>query len=1323
MISSASQDAGGNNPGFSATFNLGNEFDNEAGSHRDNPGDSNSNHRKTFGYEGDDDDDEVPPVPPSHALDEEDYADYFEKDEESGNENDNYHDEENSYDEDDSIFNLHLGHRGNNDNNANVHGGNGNRIGSNLTFDSYDDFGEETLNAILDADLRLSAIPPLSTNFSSTAETGSRANDNIFSRGSFGGLELRSIPDRRPNSSFQNVHSHEFKNFKLQDISSNAKDHEMSAKNHEARTFSYDERDDIDDMSSEGVDSLFRGPLMAAQSSARARYKETGTSRIFGKQREMNEEEKELYRSDDKVDSNSASGRIMISPQDPTAKETIMGKSDQSGIAQTPSAARNQLLPSPRMGTIPPTPGPFLSAATGSTSKSKPALSHSSQSGINQESSATPSEVRNKVFSSPQDPSPIPLLTSSSRPPSRQYGVVSDTPSNARERFMGYSPQESSTSMCSRNSIPPGPPPSSHHEKHGAGNSEMAEDLSNKENIVDKWMDCLSDVHSNVKSNHHVSNEKTSTHASSETGNGRRLDPYNGEKIPVLHGANDEIEDSRSPMVVGNKNSGSLEDIIAMGEAQMRQASNNINNTASAECAESRRNNANLPPKKSFLRKGARKEPSSLHKFSRDATKANSSTQSSNDHVPSQAHSNETSQERKARLAELERLQQDCLRDLEKRQQRKEEARKERRSKKIEEIETKGVSTGGSSEQSGQNQPTPSQMRPRSVSREKTHRNSGNPNSRARSTSASRVQQSAISAAESKNNNYTLSHDSRGVTIDEEKHPTPSQMRPPSASKEIPPKVINADIHNVSGITECSEHPTPSQIRQPSTPFEYEDSHHFDEEKKDLVVEGMEKEIGEKKNIPSGDNCLKGTDKENKHPRSLSAPRPTNNKAKQQTKSGKSRNAKTSNDGDEKEGFEEWKRKEEEQWSLIKNMRKRQEAALREAEGELQRAKAWAAAERESVHKWADEQRELIRKDRHKAANAALLASKKANKENKKNENISGDDAMKSEIQRLRAELKKMKTEVEKAAKLKEKVGQQEKKIKELLSEKNNKEKMSLKDTRKANSGSTGVLSDSTTKQNRQGPSKPEEKESRKVILKNTRSLNAPNNMRQQLVPNDDEVATVTDEHSNNFLQRSLETLNNANNKLDDKLSKNKDPFIPDVNQINQSEVSQKKPYNAADYTGNDVTQLSHHMKSAAMPSPLVQNSGSFPSDSQVLEKCRVFTYRNGTQKTVQHDGTTTISFANGDKKRTYANEKKGIVVYYYAATKTTQITHQNGMETYHFPNNQIENHHRDGRKEITYPDGTKRMVFPDGTCDTKFPDGVRVIEYPDGTQQVTQSY
>ena len=71
--------------------------------------------------------------------------------------------------------------------------------------------------------------------------------------------------------------------------------------------------------------------------------------------------------------------------------------------------------------------------------------------------------------------------------------------------------------------------------------------------------------------------------------------------------------------------------------------------------------------------------------------------------------------------------------------------------------------------------------------------------------------------------------------------------------------------------------------------------------------------------------------------------------------------------------------------------------------------------------------------------------------------------------------------------------------------------------------------------------------------------------------------------------------------------------------------------------------------------------------------------------------------------------------------SKTTQVTHQDGMQTYHFPNKQVENHHTDGRKEITYPDGTIRLVDIDGTTDTTFPDGVRVVDYPNGTQRVIQ--
>lgn len=174
-------------------------------------------------------------------------------------------------------------------------------------------------------------------------------------------------------------------------------------------------------------------------------------------------------------------------------------------------------------------------------------------------------------------------------------------------------------------------------------------------------------------------------------------------------------------------------------------------------------------------------------------------------------------------------------------------------------------------------------------------------------------------------------------------------------------------------------------------------------------------------------------------------------------------------------------------------------------------------------------------------------------------------------------------------------------------------------------------------------------------------------------------------------------------------VSLNQDPTEGENNLADDEEaLPQRKPYNAADYDGK--TQAHSIPQFVSAPTPPGQGGA---------RASQIVTYQNGTTKEVLPDGTTTISFANGDRKRTYANEKKGIEVYYYAATKTTQVTHQDGSNSFHFPNKQIEHHYKDGRKEISFPDGTKQMVFQDGARDTTFPDGMRLIDYPDGNQRV----
>lgn len=101
-------------------------------------------------------------------------------------------------------------------------------------------------------------------------------------------------------------------------------------------------------------------------------------------------------------------------------------------------------------------------------------------------------------------------------------------------------------------------------------------------------------------------------------------------------------------------------------------------------------------------------------------------------------------------------------------------------------------------------------------------------------------------------------------------------------------------------------------------------------------------------------------------------------------------------------------------------------------------ARAWAAAEKESVEKWVSEQRALIKKDRHKAANAALIASKKANraKDGDDDEGLfERQEAMKAELEGLRAEMKKMRAkDGQDIARLKEVIRRQERTINALKS-------------------------------------------------------------------------------------------------------------------------------------------------------------------------------------------------------------------------------------------------------------------------------------------------
>jgi hypothetical protein len=171
------------------------------------------------------------------------------------------------------------------------------------------------------------------------------------------------------------------------------------------------------------------------------------------------------------------------------------------------------------------------------------------------------------------------------------------------------------------------------------------------------------------------------------------------------------------------------------------------------------------------------------------------------------------------------------------------------------------------------------------------------------------------------------------------------------------------------------------------------------------------------------------------------------------------------------------------------------------------------------------------------------------------------------------------------------------------------------------------------------------------------------------------------EEPTEHWLQRHLSKLTVANNNLGAKLTDGRhihdSTFVRGENHHNDAnnevdplyDKQQRKPYNAADYGGKSHDHfpiqsysgtINHHSNptvpsfvtsAAAHPSHHVATSSEEEVGLQ-SSKSRIITYKNGTQKEVSPDGTMTISFPNGDRKRTYANEKKGVIVYYYASTK-----------------------------------------------------------------------
>ena len=156
------------------------------------------------------------------------------------------------------------------------------------------------------------------------------------------------------------------------------------------------------------------------------------------------------------------------------------------------------------------------------------------------------------------------------------------------------------------------------------------------------------------------------------------------------------------------------------------------------------------------------------------------------------------------------------------------------------------------------------------------------------------------------------------------------------------------------------------------------------------------------------------------------------------------------NDGDETSTVDPaqllvQKQRNDEQWSLLKSMRRRQEAALRDAEQERETVRSWAASEKESVTKWANEQRSLVRRERHRASTVALASHRERQKEEKEQQDAYEEleRSSREEIATLRMTVDKLRMEMEggkakyrmNERKLRDKVKSQGEMIRQLKSE------------------------------------------------------------------------------------------------------------------------------------------------------------------------------------------------------------------------------------------------------------------------------------------------
>ena len=720
--------------------------------------------------------------------------------------------------------------------------------------------------------------------------------------------------------------------------------------------YGHDDDDDDDGSMSEGVASLLRGPIMAARSVVMTASYSPASSIVVGgvynqttvttplstteQQQQQQQKTKQQPKSSVDDTPHTARERFLSSPRLGQTQQQQQQKKQQpkSSVVETPHTARERFLSSPRLG----------------------------QTQQQQQQQQKKQQPKSSVVETPHTA----RERSPSSPQVQQHLLHPSVQKRQSQQQQHTSPHDSVSTMGQR----------SPSEGYNGSNNNV---VDGGENSVGK----------NVGGRTRVIFDMVDTALNNEERKGRDISkPTSTSDVAGIPNTKDNGGVLMENMGV-SASSSSLDGRIALGEEQMMR-SGTMNNTTMVVAAVMNSNRVSNEmqqqqqskhmAKKPFLRKGTRKEPSALQTFTTTATApvtsigsvgltpstfrrqqqqspaATTDAATVNDNAN---NVNETLSERLARLARLEKMQEDQIKDLERRQARKEEARRERR---------RLMTTNSSS--NNRKVTTPTAV---STSSPATTKSAITPNRHVVSTPSTKQNASCMSVV-----NVQTPSQMRQSECDM----TPSQVRAADPKQQTPviveeiSTIESREINDIDVIT-------PSQARRnmfssvstmmKATVDEIVNKYISDGgiivkeddenntakmcvEGKEVIFQASSVNGGGKENETNQRNqavtTTLATAKMGTKPKftmekkagSKSAPRLRSTTTRVVSGTRSSSTTRMQNDAkksplmsnindDERKAFEEWKKKEEEQWALIKNMKKRQEVALREAEGERER--------------------------------------------------------------------------------------------------------------------------------------------------------------------------------------------------------------------------------------------------------------------------------------------------------------------------------------------------------------------------------------------------